>query len=441
MTKKSFSFNVIIIIMAGAMLLSCSQNKPLAEATNTPPATVSPVNTKVPSPTLSPTEIVMQGSVRLWHSWGEREMPALNQILAKFKILFPDVLFDILYVPVEDMARYYEIEAGQGGGPCILAGPAEWGPMLYDAGLIIDMGEFIPDELVKTLNQPAVGAAIYRGAQIGLPYSVQGVVLYRNKTIITRKPETFDDLISLAQFATQGAQIGAVLERSFYYSGGHLEGIGGKLMDEDGNPAFNSPEGQAWLELLSEFELAGPPNFFSGEDVDYFIAGNVGWIIDGTWNLPMLAETIGVQNLVIDEWPSYDRGLISGSLSGFVQSENLYVNSSCTGPELNSSLEFISYFLSPDAQIHLTEIGRIPASSDVQIVDITTGHLINGAIAALGGGTTYPVTPLMDLYAVQLDVALKSYFDGTPAEEALQAAEDTIQRQVDQAQALNTPEP
>ncbi len=89
----------------------------------------------------------------------------------------------------------------------------------------------VDNKLFATLNQPALEAAKLDNKLVGLPYSIQGVVLYRNKDIVTLAPDNFDDFVTLAQTASQGDVVGAFLERSFFYSGGHLVGLGGQLID------------------------------------------------------------------------------------------------------------------------------------------------------------------------------------------------------------------
>jgi maltose-binding protein MalE len=123
-----------------------------------------------------------------------------------------------------------------------------------------------------------------------------------------------------------------------------------------------------------------------------------------------------------------------------VQAENIYLSSQAKGAHLEASLDFIDHFLSPESQTQLTDIGLIPTSSEVQIVNVTTGHLYNQAIAALAGGVTYPVKPEMEIYATQMEIALKSFYDGTPAEDVLQAAESTINELLSQFQVTSTPE-
>ena len=60
----------------------------------------------------------MQGTVSLWHSWDEQQVPALLELIAAFQETHPGVLFDVLYVPAEDMQARYEAAVRDGDRPC-----------------------------------------------------------------------------------------------------------------------------------------------------------------------------------------------------------------------------------------------------------------------------------------------------------------------------------
>jgi maltose-binding protein MalE len=418
-------YGIVWLFLLLTLLSLCACGGDKLEATPVPatPVEATPVPGQPSTPAPTPTELTVQGTISIWHSWDEASLPALVQIISEFQQKYPDVLFDVLYVPAEDLADRFAEETRNNSGPTLLLGPAEWGPPLYDDGLIENLSGLASQERLAALNQPALGGAIYDDATIGLPYSLQGVVLYRNKDIITLSPTTFDELVTLAETSTQGEVIGAILERSFYYSGGHLNGVGGRLMDENYQPAFNDARGLAWIEMLSRFAEAGPPNDFSDEDLERFKQGTVGWIIDGTWNMRDLAAAIGPEKLAIDPWPGYE----DGRMAGYVRAENVYLSQQASPETRYAALQFIDYLLSPEAQSHLAEVGRIPATSGVAITDSISGPLIAQAMAALAGGATYPPVPQMTYYNLNLEIALRSIFeDGVEPATALQTAEDAI---------------
>ncbi len=360
------------------------------------------------------------GTITLWHSWKESEIPGLNEIIAAFQEKYPDVQFDVLAVPLDNLRSQFENAAAAGGGPTVLVGAADWGPALYDAELVADVTGFTSDLFLASIKEVALSAVRYKGALIGLPQTIKGVVMFRNTAIIPAAPATWDELVAAAQAATQGEVVGASLERGFSFSGGHLSGIGGQLMDGNGDPLFNNERAVEWVNLLNSFQDAGPAEYYTDNDLNLFKAGKAGVIIDGTWNMAGLAEAIGAENLAIDLWPAYGEG---GYLSGYVQAENLYLGANAEGDDQTAAWKFIEFCLSPEAQAMLADIGKIPAVAGMPITD----PLMQQAVEALEGGMPLPVIPEVGAYWEPMDTALQSVFDqaADPAE-ALQQAYDTI---------------
>jgi ABC-type glycerol-3-phosphate transport system substrate-binding protein len=380
---------------------------------------------------------VIAGTVTIWHAWDERELPALAIIIKAFQQEFPDVYFDVTYVAEQDLLARYQDETLEGRGPGILLAPATWVDELDQAGLTADLAEWADESLLNTLNEAALAASRREDRIVSLPYSLEGVVLYRNKDVATLKADSLQELVSLAQTSTQDQVIGAFLERSFYYSGAHLSGLGGSMIDENGLPAFNSSDGLTWIEMLKMFESAGPTSFQSDDDLLAFKEGKVGWIIDGTWNLTSIIESLGIEKIAIDPWLTYG----PGRMSGYIQSENIYLSNKIQESQKLAAWKFIEFLLSPTAQAHLGDIGRIPSASGANLTNPVNGPLITQAMTALANGVPYPNSPHLPIYEVEINMTLQSIFQGSSPLAALQVAQAAIQEELQIAQASATPTP
>jgi len=287
-------------------------------------------------------------------------------------------------------------------------------------------------------NQLAIKSVEYHEQIIGIPYSINGVILLRNKDIIQQPSDSFEGLISEANQATAGEQIGAYLDRSFFFGGGHLESIGGKLMDENGLPAFNDEKGIEWVNLLLSFDQAGPTDFLTNTDIDLFRNGKVGWIIEGSWSLQELYEHLGSKILDVDIWPSYN----SGSLSGYVRSENAYMNARLTGNQKYTAWKFIEHMVSPISQTVIAEVWKIPASSSVDVSALTNGKIITKVMKSMEIGTPFPPSPLFEIYSSILDSELKQIYSGTTSpKEGLQSATENIKTELSKTLLIPTATP
>ncbi|MGE5221786.1 MAG: extracellular solute-binding protein [Omnitrophica WOR_2 bacterium] len=375
-----------------------------------------PVSTAEPPP---------QGihTITIWHAWDQSEISTLEDVLKAYQDTYPDVKFDVLYVPLDELQSKYEGETYLGRGPSIVLAPAEWGPSFFDKGLAADLTGISDAQFLATINPAALGEVQYHGALIGLPYRIRtGVLLFRNKAIISDAPLTFEDLVRSARLATRNGVVGAYLDVSGFYSGAHLNGIGGTLMDGNGNPTFNNSSGSAWLSLLKSFGQAGLTDQNSSRDLDLFKAGKVGFVIGATYDQDSLSSAIGAQNLTIDPWPAYG----NGHLSGYIQTDNLYLNANLSGDERAAALQFMGFFLTPEIQTIMTRARHIPV-----VLNATENDpLMRQAVLALEKGTPYPILPEASAFWDPIEAAISSVLDGSLAPDATlqQANQDVIDR-------------
>lgn len=397
----------------------------------TPTATLTSTVETTPTISPTPTEFVGQPiaspppsgqTLTLWHSWNQDQTQALERVIESFQEMAPNISFDVLYIPEDELQARYEEASYYGEGPDLLLAPAEWGGGYYSGGLVADIAQLISSDFLATINQPALGTMRYQEALIGLPYATRGFVLYRNNSIIPQAPETFDQLVSLSQSVSQIGVVGAYLDRGSLFSSGHLYGLGGRVMDANGDPAFNDSYGLAWIDLLTRYEEAGPAGLDTNRDIDLFKEGKAGLVIEGSWNWPALSQAIGSENLFIDPWPSYE----GGKLAGYVQCDSIYMNTNIDSDKQASALQFMGYLLDPDVQKLMAEVGFIPAALGVQPRD---AH-VQQVMQALFSGVSYPVVPDERFYSVYwsaLDSAIYNVFEqGMSAQDALQAAYDFI---------------
>ena len=281
------------------------------------------------------------------------------------------------------------------------------------------------DGLLATLNDAAAASVQYKGAVVGLPINLKGVLLYRNTSIVPEPAADWNDLIAKAQAATAGDVQGMVFETGFFFAAGHLYALGADLMDTtSGVPMFNDEAGVAWLTALKNVKDAGIPTVNnSDDDVNLFKVGKAGMIIDGLWNVKALTDAIGAENLVIDPWPA--------GMSGYVQNDNVYMTTSVTGDDAVATYKFMEFFVSPEAQAFWASAGtpELPMAAGIPVVKgmEVTDPLAKMAMACFAGGTAFPVIPQMGVYWEPMNNAILSVLDkGTDPAVALQEAFDAV---------------
>jgi ABC-type glycerol-3-phosphate transport system substrate-binding protein len=406
----------------------------------TPTVASSGTGTPVPSPTArtgtpgpTPTELPPRAplspppagsSVTIWLSWGIAETDSLKAIIQSFQRLYPDVTFSLLYVPLDDLFSTYQEAAYLGQGPSLLLGPARWGPELFDGDLITDLNPYVPFDYLTSLNSAALTSAEYHKSLISLPLSQHGMVMFRNTALISTAPITFEELSTLSHEATHGGVVGSYLERGSYFSAANIIGLGGRLIDEDDSPAFNDSFGLEWFSLLSAYDKAGAVTFNTNRDLDMFMRGRAGIIIDGSWNISLLTRALGSERLAIDPWPTYG----TGHMSGWVETDSVFLNANTNAKDRFAALAFIGYLLDPNVQERLAEVGHIPSV----ITAKPRNALIQQAMVAFSSGAPYPITvdeSVLNLYWKELDVAIRKVFvsEVSPANALRTANDDLVQ--------------
>lgn len=373
-----------------------------------------------PKPPLSPP--LPGSSVTIWHPWGSTESITLQSIVQSFQQIYPDVTFSLLYVPLDDLHDTYQEASYLGSGPDLLFGPAKWGPGFFDEELVTDLSTYVPPDFLSTINPAALSSGQYHQSLISLPLSQHGMVMFRNTSIIDTAPITFEELDAASLEVKHGGIVGSYLERGSLFSAADIVGLGGKLMDENGYPTFNNQFGLEWFDLLTDYDKAGAVTFNTNWDLDMFKRGRVGIIIDGTWNISLLSQILGEGNLAIDPWPTFG----TGHLSGWVESDSVFLNTNSTGSDRSAALAFMGYLLDPNVQMHLAEVGHIPSASATTPRD----PLIQQAMRAFSSGAAYPINvdqSVLNLYQKELDKAIQSVFMyGANPSDSLKAANDNI---------------
>lgn len=402
-----------ILATEAPLVIEQAQTEPSAEETlqELMPTLVEPA-------LVEPTAGTNLQEIVLWHGLGDQGSLALGEIVANFQKENPQIQVNVNYIPYDDLQDHYINAVADGVGPDLLLGAGEWGPMLYDLGAVTTIPQEVLEELQLEITPPALKAVHYKESIIAMPFSLEGVVMFRNIAILPHAAKTFEELVASSQKVTKGRTIGAYLERGDNFAYAQITACKGMLIFPNGYPAFNDSSGLCWLNLLSLFEAAGPVSFNSDDDLNRFKAGHVGLIFAGTWNLGNLQEALG-DNLVIDPWPAFG----DSHLSGYVWTENIYLSANLTAEAYTRTLSFAEYFLSPEAQSVLAEIGIIPATLYRDVKE----ELIFQAVASMMKGTPYPVIPEMAFYEEPMHEVLLAVFEQNIAPSiALQQADDEI---------------
>lgn len=136
------------------------------------------------------------------------------------------------------------------------------------------------------------------GKTYGLPKDYNTLGLFYNKDMLAQAsvqvPATWDELMTAAQKLTAGKVKGLALSDDAARFIPFMFQAGGKVIDDSGKPAFNTPEGAKGLDFYYSFFKKGyaatPKDLGDGWNGDSFAHKKAAMVIEGGWLIPSMAQ-------------------------------------------------------------------------------------------------------------------------------------------------------
>ena len=377
--------------------LSTAAASPATDEADTKIPTQEPIE---PTPTMLP---LLEGSVDLWLDWSQAELKVLNASLDNFQKTFPNVQISISYFPAEDLLEEFRQAGRENREPALLIGPSEWGRALFAEGMIQDIQDRLRPQLVDTIHPVAWGSVRQGRFILGLPLTMQGVVLYRNTALVAQPAATLSELIEASNALEQEGYIGTLIDLGFFSAGAHLSACDGELLTDDGELALTRGAGECWLQILDDWTKAGKSTFNTEDDYDAFLKGQSAWLVDGSWKADPLIAALGVENLAIDPWPVYTPS--GRRLSGYAWTNNLYFGSSSQDQDFDVAWILARFLLTEEVQLSLGDArsGRqFPVVTGAEFEDIWLQEML----VALRNDISLPLYPQFEIFTELLEPAI-----------------------------------
>ncbi|WP_027339619.1 extracellular solute-binding protein [Halonatronum saccharophilum] len=227
-------------------------------------------------------------------------------------------------VPELDQPERLALDGPAGHGPDVVGWPHDALGRTAGQGLVDPIENFIDiNYAYDNFLEAPLGALTVDGELYGLPYGYDAVALIYNKDLISEIPDTFDELLDIAEELTDGDQYGFMYDPEFFRSFPFVGGFGGYIFGEnpDGslNPndlGFAEPGTIEAAEYIKSFRDRGLlPQGTDGEIVGgLFQQGDLAVMLDGPWALSdALDAGINIGTASLPKLPNgeYPTGLIS----------------------------------------------------------------------------------------------------------------------------------
>jgi ABC-type glycerol-3-phosphate transport system substrate-binding protein len=298
--SKLLCTSIIVVMILGA----CGQAVSTEEATSPPVATQKP-----PEPTSTPLAEATEETVTI--SWLEHFSTEFgnewfDKTIAEFERLHPNIKINHIAKPWNDLWPYLTAAAQAGDMPDVFATHPAWLATLSEWNALYDLRPIIEkysdaEYIQNTGAQGPYDLGTYKGKVTGAIWGYFTYGLFYNKDYFDQNnlnvPTTWDEFETLLrklrdEYNIYGfAPIWSTPEGTNYLYiewGWRDAGAGGRIYDDQSEPAFNSTEGKLsleyWKHLYDEDLLVPNAEAMTVQQArGDFCSGKVPMIIDGPW--------------------------------------------------------------------------------------------------------------------------------------------------------------
>ena len=177
-----------------------------------------------------------------------------------------------------------------------------------EMGILAPITDIIPEEELAAYMGNTIEAATYKGTVYQLPIYYETLLFMYNRLYMSDEevPATTEELYAYMQENTKGGHYGFVEQHSTpYYAAGWINGFGGYLLNDQGEPGLNSPETEEALTYHKKFAELMPGETEYATVNTLFKEGMAHATIAGPWLIPTVRESgmdVGIAPMpVIDE--------------------------------------------------------------------------------------------------------------------------------------------
>lgn len=365
---------------------------------------------------------------------------AYNAALAAFQEANPGVTVKVTTFPYAQYRDKLLVAVRGGTGPDIMSLDEIWTPEFAAAGVIEPLDELIAASTAvkpEIFFQGAWDTNLYQGKIWGVPLNFDvWMQMYYNADMFTAAgldpaapPKTWDEWLTVAQTLTKAPdQFGigiighkgedmTVMLNSLMYSNG------GKVIDEEGKAAINSPENVETLTFfknLAQYAPEGVANAGESECVAAFVAGQVAMILDGSWQQDtMNAQAKFDWRIAVPPAPAGKSYV--GALGGW----NYAINKGSKNKD--AAFKLIEY-LTTQKEVQKTINSLTPAMREAGEEFVREKRKQPEVILeTLNSGRPRPISPVYPQISDVEQNMVQAIWAGTPVEDALKDAQAQIE--------------
>jgi multiple sugar transport system substrate-binding protein len=344
---------LFIFVVASLILAACA---PAAQ----PQATEAPSATEAPAGGGGEKTVIRA----LFMKQAGYQESDIEGITAEFEQKNPDIDVQTEYVSYEALHdKIVTAAASKSGAYDVVLIDCIWPAEFASAGFVLDVSDKVTEEMRNDIWPGALEAATYQGKLYGMPWLNDVLYLYYNEEMLnaagfTEPPKTWTELQEMGQAAVDKGLVKYPFIEYFKQEEGltiafayYLAAFGGKFLDENNMPAFNSPEGLAALQWMVDGMKDGTINPASLESTyeevrRAYSQGESLFSVNWTYQLnlsndPAESQIAGKSRLAVMPGEKETSATINGGMA-------LSIPADSKNPD--EAWKYIEYLSSPDVQ-------------------------------------------------------------------------------------------
>ena len=295
--------------------------------------------------------------VTFWHAMGGPLGRALDQLIDEF-----NSMQDSIYVNSISMGNYNALSQKIMASilarktPTIAQVYESWTTSLARSGAIQPIEDFVKkDSAFKNQLEDFFPVFIrdntYDSVLYTLPFNKSVTAYFYNvdmfkKKGIDRFPETYTELIEVSRKLTSGDTLATAFSVTVGMFEQLLYAFGGRLLDENGNPVFDSEEGIKALkylqDMLYKYHVAHLTTGYQHQDE--FLAGRVAYVMGTSVSYAFIMRQKPTFTLGMAPMPHEVRKVC------FIMGTNIAIFRRAREKEKRAAWTFIKWFTSPEIQ-------------------------------------------------------------------------------------------
>lgn len=370
-------------------------------------------------------------------AYSEADVRAMTEGFTKAN---PDVKVELEFVPYEGLRDKTVLAQGSGKGYDVVLFDVIWPAEYATNNILADVTGRITPEMQKGVLPGAWTTVEYSGKRYGLPWILDTKYLFYNREMLEKAgiaspPKTWDELASQAKVIKEKGLVEYPIVWSWAQAEAAicdyttlLSAFGGKFLDADGKPAFQTGGGLKALEYMVSTVQSGITNPNSKEYLEedvrrVFQNGEAAFALNWTY-------MYNLANASADSKVAGKVGVVPapggvGEASAMNGSMGLGVTATATNPD--AAWSYVAYMTSQPVQNAYAKLSLPIWSSSYDDPAVSAGQQELVKTARVGLSLMYPrpTTPKYQELSTALQVAIQQAILGqaSPAD-ALQEAVD-----------------